>query len=1238
MTRIAMPRLGRTPVCRAMCVTVLLLGALAALNAPAYAEGVPHWDILTRTAPTKFANVGEEGVIVGTLANLGDTVLDAEANHVTITDVLPAGLEVFTPTNKEHKPIAKILVTVDPGETAPEAGQPLETKVLECNEATVEEKSVVTCGYEGELPPGIAISLLIHVKPKPVSGLSAGATLPTGTDLGENTIKIEGGDAATAEEHSLPIESGPSVPFGIERYELRPEDESGGVDANAGSHPFQLTTTLAFNQTFSENPNEAGAGNPAPSTPELLQNVSTTLPPGLIGNTNYGEECSDVVFNDVHEGNFNECPGRTAAGVAIVTFRNPGFEALHYQTETLPVFFLKPETGEPARLGFEFENVPVVLDTSVLTGKSYAVDVASKYTSTSAEVMSVILAVWGTPAAEAHNEARGWECLGHGFRLVRNLGRKGTPPCEPSGEKNPFPYLTLPTTCEKPLESTVNVTSWDAGEMPPPTTAMLNSVQLTGCAGLPFNPTFSMEPTQHEASTPTGFRIEVKIPQAPTLVPSEADLSVAENNAQETQVVFPAGVLSNAGFANGLTEACPASAAGFEGNEESEGSFGEQLENDKFSAAVLGCPEVSKIGTVKIVTPYLKEAEREPLEGSVYLAKQHTDPFKPELITYLTAENKSSGIRVKLAGETKILAAGEQLPGGRVATEGQLLSTFRDTPPVPFETLEINLPNGPRAASTTPAHCGTAESSANFTSYSGEAGSAPSVVPAPSSFQITSGPGGSPCPGANLPFSPGFEAGSTNTQAGAFTGFKLKIQRPDGEQALKSIAMETPPGLAAVLGSVPLCGEPQAAEGNCSEESKIGESRTLSGLGGSPVSLPGEVYLTGPYQRAPFGLSSVTEVKTGPFDLGRIVIRSAINVNPTTAQAIITTSEGEFFPLLGNPGQAQFGAPQATGGLPEFVEHLPAQVKELEVQINRPSFEFNPTSCGELKTTGTLVGGEGSSDSVSSPFFASNCASLPFQPTLTATVGAQGSKFKGTSLKVKVESAGLGQANIRKVDLTLPSVLPSRESTIEKACLAATFEANPANCDEGSVIGEGVVDTPVFKNPLRGPAYLVSHGAEAFPAVEFVLQGEGVKVILEGKTDIKSGITYSKFEDSPDAPFTKFESIFPEGPHSVLTVFVPENENYNLCKHTSQLILPMTMVAQNGAVIERTVQIGTEGCGGVKGNKVTKLSKAQRLAKALKACKKDKKKSKRVACEKTARKKYGSHAKKSSKKHKSSKK
>ena len=265
---------------------------------------------------------------------------------------------------------------------------------------------------------------------------------------------------------------------------------------------------------------------------------------------------------------------------------------------------------------------------------------------------------------------------------------------------------------------------------------------------------------------------------------------------------------------------------------------------------------------------------------------------------------------------------------------------------------------------------------------------------------------------------------------------------------------------------------------------------------------------------------------------------------------------------------------------------------------------------------------------VSSPFQVGGCGSLPFKPTLTASAGGKGSKTNGTNLHVDVTSAGLGQANIQKVDLQLPITLSTRNTTLQLACLEAAFNANPASCPQGSVIGTATIHTPVLKSALSGPAYLVSHGGAAFPDVEFVLQGEGVTIVLDGKTDIKAGITYSKFESAPDAPFTTFETELPAGPHSILTPNVPEAEEFSLCKQT--LSMPTKITAQDGAVVEQNTPIAVTGCSGVLPSKVVKLTKAQLLAKALKVCrtKYKHKKTKRLACEKQAHKKYGPAKKK----------
>ncbi len=1179
-------------------VAALALSVCAGV-APALAQvATPHWYVITRTAPT-YLHPGKTGWITMVIANLGDAPVSATSgNPVEITDTLPKPLMQAGEAVGEVVATEKMKGVADPG-----TNRSQDKPALSC-----EALPALSCKFVGTLPAGTAITAELPVEAKLKEGfLAAGET----KGLGENVVTVTGGETEAGGEvpvkitpHQITVSQSESeVPFGVEQYELRPETEDGSLDAHAGSHPFQLTTTIAFNQTFMLE--TKGAPEFLPSVPALVKNIDTTLPPGLVGNTNTSiiPQCSDVDFSTVFEGNYNECPAETAVGVAVVTFKSPG-ENTGYATESIPVFNLVPAPGEPARFGFEFTKVPVTLGTSLKTGKGYAVEVLSKNTSELAEVMSAVVTVWGVPGAASHEEERGWQCLGGGWRYY---AAPKHPKCEPAGPQPAQPYLTLPTTCGKALETSLQVESWLPRTKPEPVEAPESPTEtLQGCAGLPFNPSIEVQAEQHDSSTPTGLKVVVDVPQASTLEPTLEETGKAEANIKETAVTFPAGVLANAGLALGL-QACESKALGFELPEE-EGTLNAQLENNMFTAAAASCPEASKIGNVKIVAPLIKE----PLTGSVYLAKQDASPFKSPLVLYLIAEAKESGVRVKLAGEVKINQE-----------TGQETSTFRGTPPVPFEKLELTLPNEEegRAANSTPPRCGQYPTNAAFTTFSEEGETPATTTPAssnPEGFEITHGVGGSPCPPSAptpLSFTPSFKGGSADTQAAAFTPFSVTIGHADGQQALESIDMELPPGLAALLSEVTLCTEAQAEADACPAESLVGHTTSVSGLGDKVVTLDGELYLTGPlnanskHGSGPFGLIAVTEAKVGPFDLGDVNVFSTINVNETTAAAIVNSSQ-----------------------IPQFVKGVPVQLKELNVVVERPAgkpFQFNPTNCEELKITGKLTGYEGTSSGISEPFFASNCATLPFTPKLTATVVGQGSKTNGTTFAVTVESPGIGQANIHKVDLTIPSVLPSRLTTIQKACVAAVFEANPASCDEGSVIGEGIVHTPVFKNPLRGPAYLVSRGAE-FPDVEFVLQGEGVKILLDGKTYIHGGITYSKFESAPDAPFTKFETIFPAGPHSALTPSVPETEDFNLCRQS--ISLPTEITGQNGAFISETTPVTITGCSGVLPSKVVKPTKAQLLAKALKACKKDKKKSKRVACEKTARKKYGSKAKKAPKK------
>jgi hypothetical protein len=1122
MSAQALTRRGR----RALLLTGMLAAILSALAlctaAPAMAQGA-WWHLESRAAPSNLAPGGEGQVIVSA-SNVGTAEANAGGGQpITITDTLPAGLTATAIKGESSFP---------------------EERPMSCS------LEALSCTYAEGVLPYNRLEVTISVKVSP--GASSGEV---------NTVRAEGGGAPSPPALSRPLQiTAEPTPFGVENYELTPEEEGGLSDSQAGSHPFQLTATFDLNETLAPHKSEKIL---FPGSPALARNLSFHLPPGLLGNPTAVPQCSDVDFSTLNPGVFtNLCPANTAVGVAVVTIAEPVF--FPFITAAVPIFNLTPAQGEPARFGFEAFKVPVVLDTAVKSGEGYGVVVSVSDATQAAAILGSQVTFWGAPGAASHDSARGWACLD----LPPEPERGALKNCKAPSEHSDTAFLTLPTSCPgQPLVSTVQGVSWPTASAPegeplPPASALI--APLAGCEQLPFDPSIAVEPDQHSASTPTGMTVDVKVPQETTVSAS----GLAESAVKDTTVTLPEGVQVSPSAATGLL-VCTGGQVGLDpGVDESA-----QIDNESFSEAPPVCPEQAKVATASIKTPLLDHE----LQGEAYLASQNTNPFAAPLVLYLLVQDPVSGVQVKLAGTVTPDPA-----------TGQLTSTFANTPQLPFEELKLHFFDGPRASLSTPPLCGDYQTQASFTPWSGAA-----AASAASSFPITSGPGGGGCPAAQ-PFAPTFNAQSANAQAGAFTSFTLNIDHPDGDQALSALSMHLPPGVAAMLSSVTPCPEPRAALNQCGPESLVGHSTASSGLGGEPVTLGGQVFLTGPYRGAPFGLSVVTPAVAGPFNLGDVTVRSMIQVDPNTAAVTITSDP-----------------------FPTIIKGVPVQLKQINVTVDRPGFQFNPTSCNPMAITGTLSGAQGALASVSSPFQVSGCQNLPFHPTLTATTKGDSSKAGGASFTVKVTSSP-GQANIAKTKLVLPIALPARLTTIQKACLAETFAANPASCPEGSNIGSATAHTPVLKSPLSGPAYLVSHGNAAFPDVEFVLQGEGITLILDGQTDIKKGITTSTFNNVPDAPVTSFETTLPEGPHSALTANVPESRKFSLCGQ--KLTMPTTITGQNGVVIEQQTKIPVLGCAAVK-----HYSRSQLLAKALKKCAKQFKhaKKKRLACEKKARKRYG---------------
>ncbi len=1111
--------------------TLVAIVALLSGVAPALADA-PWWHVSSEVAPTNLPPGGEGEVLV-VVSNLGDTEINGATTPVAITDKLPAGLKAISITSQQR------------GETEVKcpAGEP--------------PTPPLTCTYTGVLYPYEQIIVTIKVKVEEPP--DAEIALP-------NEVQVEGGGAGAVADTQQVKVSGVPAPFGVQGYELGQFNADGTPATQAGSQPFALTTTLVMNQAASRQP------------VALPRDLRFNLPPGLVGNPNAVAQCTEANFAALAR-EANLCPPTSVIGVAAVNAYEPLVKLV---SKTVPVFNLVPAQGEPARFGFEVAGkIPIVIDTSVRSGRDYGVVASVKEATQTAGLLSSQVTLWGVPGDPRHNQSRGWECVAGGF-FAGYVGKT----CPATSAEPERPFLTLPTSCAtnpagEPVASSVEADSWaEPGRFLGSEYDWMNGsgrpLGFEGCGQLPFGPGIDVASEEHSAATPTGLEVKVKVPQKTTLEAGQ----LAEADVRDTTVTLPAGVQLSPSAANGL-QACSEEQIGFTGTNTS-------TQAEEFTDSQPTCPGASKVGSVRIRTPLLSHE----LEGWVYLASPAPDgeearnPFNSLVALYIVAEDPASGVLVKLAGEGQIDESTL-----RVST------TFRNAPQVPFEELTLKLFGGARGSVSTPNLCGAYATDALFTPWSG---TGPLAVSSPAEdFAVTSGVGGSGCPGG-VPFGPGFNAQSQSVQAGAFTGFDLELTRPDGNQALKGLTMHLPSGVAAMLSSVTLCDEAQANAHACPASSEVGQATAVAGLGPEPyVESGGRVFITGPYEGAPFGLEIVTPAVAGPFDLGTVTVRSKLQINPNDASVTITSDP-----------------------LPTQLRGIPLQLKRVLVTVDRPNFEFNPTNCNPTQITGTLTGDEGATQSVLSPFQVANCSSLPFHPSFSASAKGKNSKANGAGLTVRVGSTP-GQANIGKAQVILPSTLPSRLTTIQKACVDHVFEANPASCPEGSLVGSATVHTPVLRSALRGPAYLVSHGGAAFPDLEFVLQGEGITLILDGQTAIRKGITSSTFNSVPDAPVTSFETVLPQGPHSALTTNLPPKASYSLC--ATKLTMPTTLTGQNGAVITQQTKIAVEGCGGVKAITTKKLTRAQKLARALKACRKKFKhsKPKRQKCERTARRHFG---------------
>jgi hypothetical protein len=1065
-----------------LAVIVLVFSGVGATTAFA-ATAAPHWSILSESQPTYFGAAASSDAYVLVVRNDGGAPT-APGSVVTITDRLP-----------EHVTTTKVAVK---GEAANGNGLPHYQPT--CIGETGAE--VVTCTYaegptHGRVLAGATIVVTITVSvPNEVAagGLSSIA----------NTASVSGGGASSAATSEVTPISDEPASFGLSSFDVDTLEARGEVESQAGSHPFELSTSLAFNVTSRESPSAENHEEERPLADAAVKDVEIALPPGLVGNPNAVPRCSQQAFL---EGQNLNCPVDTQVGT-VKPFFYGGFPSAVY-----PVFNLVPTAGAPAELGFSVATVGhVTIFFHVRANKQGEYEVVASLNGIpeTGPLQGTILTLWGVPSEASHDLER--------EGTVGDGGQQAGEFCKPSvkveagleiqttcpSDAPAKPFLTLPSRCASDQPFTIETDSWENPTQP----ESFPSPQLetTGCEQLAFTPSLTLAPQTTRANSPSGYTVELHLPQ------NEDPTGLAEADLRDATVTLPAGVVLSPSSANGLQACSPA-----------------QFALDSTNTA--SCPPQSQIGTVTIGTPILSG----PLEGQVFLGEPECAPCTPAdaqegKLVRLQLQAQGSGVTVKLEGSASIDQA-----------TGQLTVTFRESPQLPFEDVKLTLNGGSRAPLANASACGVPLSaSSSLTPYSSETPAQPSSEP----FELSG------CPSPS--FQPSLVAGTTNNQAGGFSPLTLTLSRGEQDEDLQTLSVRLPPGLLGMLSKVQLCPEAQARAGTCGAQSEIGSATVGAGPGPEPAFVNGSVYLTGPCEGAPFGLSIVVPATVGPLSLGTIVVGAKVEVDPSTAALTISS-----------------------GSLPQSLDGVPLQIRTVNLDIDREGFLFNPTDCEPLAFEGAAESAQSLSAAIATRFQAANCAALPFTPKLSGLTHANTSKTHGAYLHVRIVSAG-GQAGIAKLKVDLPKQLTPRLSTLQHACLATVIEVDPARCPAASVVGSVTVITPVLRQPLVGPVYVVSHGRSASPGVEFVLQGEGVTVEEIGQTSLQQGILAGTFRSLPDVPISTLGLVLTEGPNSLFAANLPARDRRSMCGQS--LAMPTEITGQNGAVLKQTTELAVSGC------------------------------------------------------------
>lgn len=1160
---------SRRPVRPAALVctaTLLLCCSWAASPAGAHAAPASGWTVSSLAEPTNFSTAdtfsspGYERCLAepGATAPAQGGVCDRYVVSVTNASTVPLPGPI---TIADTLPSSQLVVAnVEARTLETQADETVEGEGFKCSPATV------SCTYEDTMAPGDMVQMVVRVYVK------EGA--PPQAVQNHASVEHEGAVVAVTSPPTTAANSidGPTPAFGLQAFSFQPHGPAGAPDTLAGDHPAGVTAAFDLNTVPSLQSSEEDSYEPV----QELKDAVIDLPPGVAADPLAASRCPESsLLNNESGYAASNCPATALlgdVGLDLQGYAHSSIERVGGRAVLLTgLYDMVPDGGYPAQFGFDLVGFyPVYMYGQVVpspAGYHERVLVPGVLRGgVGAAVTGVSLSFYGDPG---EHDGAGSQAL-----------------------------FANPTACSGgPLTATIYLDSWQHpgewiedgrilhGPNGPSSEPLLSSPgwvkaesvvypEITECDALQFNPLVSVQPTTTQADEPAGYGVSIEMPQAPQVWPDRATPDL-----RDATVTFPPGVSISPAGADGLS-GC------------SESLF------DLSSSEPAACPQASQIGTATITTPLLES----PLAGEIFLRTPECEGSACQAgaeegkMFGLFLQAQGSGVNIKLKGDVEVgTGSARSLASG--LAPGQLRAVFKEDPQLPLSDLHLQFDSGGHAPLANPQSCGTATTSFQLTPWSVE-------VPEEraSSFQVDWDGEGGACP-ATQPFNPSFTAGLSYTNAGQFSPFTLTFARSDRQQDLSSVTIRTPDGVGAMLAGAPRCEEPQASQGTCPAASEIGSSTIAIGAGGQPYWLPqpgqpeNPVFLTGPYGGDPFGLAILVHANAGPFDLGNLVVRAGISIDPQTSALTI-----------------------ATGPLLQILDGIPLRMRTVSVDIDRTSFMFAPTNCAKQQVTATITSAEGTSAPVSSPFDVGGCQDLPFKPKLSASTAGSGSfAGHGASLNVRITapaegaSASSPEANLKSVHVELPPSLPTRLSTLQHACTAAQFASSPASCPPSSIVGSATIHTPTLPVSLRGPAYLVSHGGAAFPDLVLVLQGDGVTIQLTGKTEIKKRVTYTHFEDLPDSPISSFELDLPEGPHSVLsataklcaptkTVTVTRHVTARSHGHTrhltikikekipSPLSMPTRIEGQNNAVLSQTTQVAITGCPKPKPTKGTSTS------------------------------------------------